>query len=155
MRIRNGDTVKILYGNDSGKTGKVLNVDSKKLMVVVDGINVKRKHIKGDGQKKKSEVISIVKPMPISKVMLIDPESGKPSRVRYEVKKDGKERVSVRSGKSIDTVGSKKKVTTKKSSKKKVATKKTVTKKKSPTKKTATKGKTTTKKTTKSKSKKK
>lgn len=102
MRIRKGDTVKVLYGKDSGKTGKVVRVVKKERRVVVEGVNLFKKHVKGDGQKRSSEIVTISKALPASKVMLIDPSDNKPTRVKYELASNGKKRVSVRSKKSID-----------------------------------------------------
>ena len=102
MKIRTGDTVKVLYGKDAGKTGKVLKIEPKKARVVVDGVNLFKKHIKGDGQSKTSEVVTITKSMAISKVMLIDPATGNPTRVRFETKDGVKSRIAVKTGVSVD-----------------------------------------------------
>lgn len=126
MKIKKGDKVKVLYGKDSGKTGKVIAVIRSKNMVIVEGVNMFKKHIKGDGQTKKSEVVNITKPMPVAKVMYIDPETNKPTRLG--LKRVGKKvvRVSKRSGKEVVAeVEEKKEV----SVKKKKITKKKETKK--------------------------
>lgn len=102
MKILKGDTVKILYGNDSGTTGKVLAVDRKNNTVIVDGKNIHTKHVKGDGQSRKSQVVKIIKPIPISKVMVIDQATGKPTRLGYKTEGDKKVRISKKTGKSID-----------------------------------------------------
>ena len=81
MKIKKGDTVKVLYGKDSGKQGRVVAVDMKKGKVVVEGVNMFKKHIKGDGRTKTSEILTIVKPMDVSKVMLICNNCGKATRV--------------------------------------------------------------------------
>lgn len=102
MRIKTGDTVKVLYGKYAGQTGKVLKMIPSKGMVVVEGMNVYKKNIKGDGQSKKSEIITISKPMPVAKVQLVSPDDGKPTRVGYIVKDGDKTRVSKKSGKTLD-----------------------------------------------------
>lgn len=102
MKILKGDTVKILYGNDAGTTGKVLAVDRKNNTVIVEGKNLHTKHIKGDGQSRKSQVVKIIKPMPISKVMVVDQATGKPTRLGYMTEGDNKVRTSKKTGKSID-----------------------------------------------------
>jgi large subunit ribosomal protein L24 len=104
MRIKKGDSVKILYGKDSGSIGKVVRVLVNQKMVVVEGKNVYKKHIKGDGQTRKSEIVTIVKPMPVSKVQLVSPDTSKPTRVGYIVNDDAKVRISKKSGKEIDSV---------------------------------------------------
>jgi large subunit ribosomal protein L24 len=120
MRIKRGDTVKILYGKDAGKTGMILAVNPKSDMIVVDGVNMYKRSIKGDGQKRKSEIINIVKPVPVSKVMVVCPSCGKPTRVGIK-RTDGKyERACKKCGKSLDVKTAAKKTETKaKSTKKK------------------------------------
>ncbi len=86
MKIKRNDTVKILYGKDAGKTGKVLKVLPREDKVVVEGMNVFKRHLKGDGRKRKSEIADIIKPMNVAKVQLICPSCNKPTRVG--IKKD-------------------------------------------------------------------
>lgn len=98
MRIKTGDTVKVLYGKDAGKIAAVLAVNPKKDMIVVDGVNMFKKHIKGDGQTKKSEIVNIVKPVPVSKVMIVCPNCSKATRIGAQ---EG-ERICKKCGKSLD-----------------------------------------------------
>lgn len=102
MKIKKGDTVKMLYGKDSGRQGTVIVVDTKKERVIVEGLNMYKKHIKGDGRTRVSEIVTISKSVPISKVMLVCPECGKPTRVGYKIEKDGKVRVCKKCGKVIE-----------------------------------------------------
>lgn len=104
MKILKGDTVKVLYGKYSGKTGVVSRVLPKKNMVVVEGVNKMKRHIKATQQSQASGIIEITKPVPVAKVQLVDPKSGKPTRVRFEVKDGKKVRVAVKGGKVIDSV---------------------------------------------------
>lgn len=134
MKIKKGDTVKILYGKDSGKQGKVMAVDMKENKVVVDGINVFKKHIKGDGRTRTSEILTIVKPLDVSKVMLICPACGKATRVSLRREDKKVVRVCKKCGKDIEVVEKKEE---KKETKKKTTTKKTT--KKSTTKKSTEK----------------
>ncbi len=101
MRIRLNDTVKVLYGKDAGKRGRVVKVYPEKRMVVVEGVNMYKRHVKGDGRGRQSEIVSLLKPMPVSKVQLIDPATGMPTRVRFEVIDGVKTRVSVKTGKPL------------------------------------------------------
>ncbi|NLB12337.1 50S ribosomal protein L24 [Candidatus Dojkabacteria bacterium] len=101
MRIKKGDTVKILYGKDKGKRGPVVAVDVKKEKVIVEGLNLYKKHIKGDGQSKTSEIITIEKPFPVSKIMLICPSCDKPTRVSSKIEDDKKIRICIKCGKEI------------------------------------------------------
>lgn len=128
MKIKKGDTVKVLYGKDSGKQGTVVAVDTKNNRVVVEGVNVFKKHIKGDGRTKTSEIISVVKPLEVSKVMLICPLCNKSTRVSLR-REDGKVvRVCKKCNKDIEVVEKKE---VKETAKKKVEKKevKKVTKK--------------------------
>ncbi|HOV29802.1 MAG TPA: 50S ribosomal protein L24 [Candidatus Dojkabacteria bacterium] len=101
MKIRKGDTVKILYGKDSGKTGLVVAVDQKKKSVIVEGLNLYKRHLKGDGRTRTSEIVTIEKPFPVSKVMFVCPVCKKTTRL--STKKDGKKvvRVCKKCGKEI------------------------------------------------------
>ncbi len=104
MKIKKGDTVRILYGKDSGKQGTVLAIDVKDNKVVVEGMNVYKKHVKGDGKKKTSEILSIVKPMSISKVILICNNCGKPTRVGIKREEGKVERICKKCNKVIEVI---------------------------------------------------
>lgn len=84
MNIKKGDNVKVLAGKDHGKTGKVIQVlrDDSRVMVVVEGVNKLKKHLRaGRGRgKEKGQVIELPAPLPMSRVMIIDAKTGKPSR---------------------------------------------------------------------------
>ena len=138
MKIKKGDTVKMLYGKDRGRQGTVVAVDTKKERVVVEGLNMYKKHIKGDGRTRVSEIINISKSVPVSKVMLVCPECGKPTRVGYKGEGDKKVRVCKQCGKTIEQAEEKKEVkkeekkeTKKKESKKEDSKKKSTSKSKS------------------------
>jgi large subunit ribosomal protein L24 len=102
MKIKKGDTVKMLYGKDSGRQGVIVAVDTKKGRVVVEGLNTYKKHIKGDGRTRVSEIVSITKPVPISKVMLVCPSCRKATRIGYKIENDKKIRVCKKCGKAIE-----------------------------------------------------
>jgi large subunit ribosomal protein L24 len=131
MKIRKGDTVKMLYGKDSGRQGTVLAVDNKKGRVVVEGLNMYKKHIKGDGRTQVSEIVNITKPVPVSKVMLVCPKCSKATRVGYKIEGDNKMRVCKRCGEVIETEVKEEKKEVKKDEKKveKKETKKSKSKK--------------------------
>ncbi len=108
LKIRRDDTVRVIKGKDRGKTGRVLRVDPKARKVYVEGANIVKRHIRPrtvrDTQRAQ-EIGGIVEkegPIHVSNVMLIDPDSGEPSRV--SVKREGGRRVRVakKSGKEID-----------------------------------------------------
>ena len=107
-RIRRDDTVIVISGKDRGKTGKVLRVDPKKQKVIVEGLNIVKRHQRPQqvqGAQRAEQVGGVVEkegPIHISNVMLVDPKEKKPTRVG--VTREGGERVRVarRSGAKID-----------------------------------------------------
>ena len=94
MRIKKGDNVIVLSGNDKGKTGEVIKVMPKDNKVVVKGVNVRKKHIKPRSQGQEGGIVEMEMPIYVSKVMLIDPETKKPTRVGYEIVQGEKVRSS-------------------------------------------------------------
>lgn len=102
MKIRKGDTVKVLSGKDKGKTGKVLKVLPKFGKVVVENINIHTKYERSRRPGQPGQKISAAGPMNASKVMMIDSNSGKPTRIGYQVLEDGsKQRIARKSGKAV------------------------------------------------------
>jgi len=102
-KIKKGDSVVVLSGKDKGKTGTVAKVLPKDGKVVVEGVNVVARHRKPSQANPQGGIDRFEAPMHISKVAMADPKSGKPTRVRFDVKKDGtKVRVAVKSGETID-----------------------------------------------------
>jgi large subunit ribosomal protein L24 len=101
-RIVKGDIVKILRGDDKGKEGKVLEVHLKKNRVTIEGINIVKRHQRARRAEEQSGIIEKPAPMALSNVMLMDPKTGKATRIKARVDADGtKERLSVKSGESI------------------------------------------------------
>ena len=88
MKIKKGDTVKIISGKDTGKQGKVLQAFPKKGTVLVDGVNVTKKHQKPQGQTMQGGVIDKSMPVNISNVALVVKK--KSGRVSYKFDKNGK-----------------------------------------------------------------
>ena len=100
MKIRIGDQVIVNAGKDRGNTGTVLKLDLKRNRVQVEGINMKTRHIKArEGQP--GDRVEFASMLDVSNVSLIDPKSGKATRVRYERKDGVKTRVSKLSGQPI------------------------------------------------------
>ena len=98
MRIKKGDTVQVLSGNDKGKKGEVLEIIPKDNKVVVKGINVRKKHIKPRKQGEEGGIIPIECAIDISKVNAVCPKCGKATRVGYSVEKDEKVRICKKCG---------------------------------------------------------
>ena len=102
MHVTRGDLVIVISGDDKGKRGKVLRAIPEKNRVIVEGVNIVKRHRKATQQGEESGIIQKAAAIAASKVMLIDPKQDRPTRVRRQVSKDGTlERVSVRSGESI------------------------------------------------------
>ncbi|WP_345785244.1 50S ribosomal protein L24 [Roseisolibacter sp. H3M3-2] len=100
--MRRGDTVQVMRGDDKGATGKILKVFPKTGRVLVEGVNIVKKHRRARRPEEQSGILSMPAPIAASNVMLLDPKSGKPTRTRTRVDADGtKERVSAKSGESI------------------------------------------------------
>ena len=98
MRIKKGDTVKVLSGNDKGKTGEVLEIIPKTEKIVVKGVNVRKKHVKARKQGEESGIISVECPIHSSKVNVVCPKCGKAARIQYKIEKDEKVRVCQKCG---------------------------------------------------------
>jgi large subunit ribosomal protein L24 len=102
LQIRRGDRVKVIRGNHRGQEGTVLRVDREKNRVVVEGVNLRKRHRKPSAQDPEGGIISFEAPIHASNVMLVDPSTGEPSRVRVQQNEDGtRDRVAVKSGRVI------------------------------------------------------
>ena len=104
LKIRRGDTVQVMSGKDSGKTGRVLRVDPKKNRLFVEGLNIVKRHQRPRSLKdtqrggKVGGVIEKEGPIHVSNVMIVDPRENKPTRLRIErTPEGGRERVTKRS----------------------------------------------------------
>ena len=98
LRIRKGDKVKVLAGRDRGKMGKVLHVYPKKNRVLVEGINMVKKHARKSQQNPQGAILQQELPIHISNLCLLDPVSSKPTRLATLVAGDGsKQRAAVKS----------------------------------------------------------
>ena len=93
MKIKKGDTVKVLSGNDKGKTGEVLEVIPKTEKVIVKGINVRKKHVKPRKQGEEGGIIPVECAIHSSKVNVVCPKCGKAKRIGYIEEKGEKVRV--------------------------------------------------------------
>lgn len=93
MRIRKGDQIQIIAGKDRGKSGKVLRVISENSKIVVEGLNLMKKHMKPKKSGEKGQRVEIPSPISISNVMLVCPKCGKLTRVGFEISKESKLRI--------------------------------------------------------------
>jgi len=94
MKLKRQDKVIVILGKDKGKTGTVMAVIPAENKVVVENINVVKRHTKPSKTNPRGGILDITKPIDVSKLMVLDPASGKPARIGYEIKPDGsKERI--------------------------------------------------------------
>ena len=93
MKIHKGDTVQVMVGKDRGKSGKVLKVDSSAGQVLIDGLNMIKKHMRPKKQGEKGEIVSLPRPLNVSKVMLVCPSCKEPVRVGFQIDNAAKRRV--------------------------------------------------------------
>jgi len=102
MRITKGDRVRVVRGEDAGKEGTVLRVLPKANRVVIEGVNVVKRHRKPTRADEEGGIIQFAAPVHASNVMLLDPKSGAPTRIRRKKNQDGSvERLAVKSGQPI------------------------------------------------------
>lgn len=101
MKIKKGDTVKILLGKDKGKSGKVELILAKENQLVVAGINVYKKHIKRQSKDQPGGIVELNRPLAVSKVALICPKCKKATRVGWQITEKGKKRLCKKCGKTI------------------------------------------------------
>ena len=101
LHVTKGDTVQVISGDDKGKRARVLRANPKTGRVTLEGVNMVKRHKKAT-QSTEAGIIEFAAPIHHSKVMLVDPKGGAPTRVRRRIDKDGTvERIAVRSGQSI------------------------------------------------------
>jgi large subunit ribosomal protein L24 len=102
QKIRKGDKVVVLAGKDKGRTGEVVKVMPKDDKAVVRGVNLIRRHQR-QTQSQEGGIITKEAPIHLSNIALADPKDGKPTRVGFQIQKDGKKvRVAKRSGEVIN-----------------------------------------------------
>lgn len=102
MNFKTGDKVVVISGKDKGKEGKITHVLRSENRVVVEGVNIVKKHVKGNGQQAGS-INEMEAPIHASNVMIVDPKTNKPTRIGHKIDKDGKKiRISKKSNSSLD-----------------------------------------------------
>jgi len=92
-KIKKGDTVLIISGKDKGKKGKVLEVFPKERKVMVEGINLRKKHQKPKKSGEKGQIVELPGPISVSNTKLICPKCGKAARIGYKILKNDKVRI--------------------------------------------------------------
>jgi len=101
LKIRKGDTVIVLSGNDKGKTGEVLETLPKDNKVVVKGVNIRKKHVKPRKQGEEGGIIPAECAIDASKVNVVDPKTGKATKIGFKEEKGKKVRVAKKSNTTL------------------------------------------------------
>lgn len=102
LHVSKGDTVRVVRGDDKGKEGKIIRVYPKTGRVIIEGVNIVKKHRRARNPEEQSGIIDMPAPIHASNVMLLDPKSGEPTRTRRQIDEDGtKERIAVKSGEAL------------------------------------------------------
>lgn len=102
MNFKTGDKVVVIAGKDKGKEGKILKTLARENKVVVENVNVVKKHQKGNGQTP-GGIVDMEAPIHASNVMIVDPKTKKPTRIGHSTDKNGKKiRVTKKSNSSLD-----------------------------------------------------
>lgn len=101
MKVRKGDKVVVIAGKDRGKTGTVSEAFPDTHQVLVEGVNIKKKHVRSREKGKPGQVVE--KPLPIhaSNVMLVDPKTNKRTRIGFERKDGARVRIAKKSGQEV------------------------------------------------------
>ena len=100
-RLKKGDKVVVITGNDRGKTGEIRVVDRKNQRVLVTGVNIVKRHEKPKTKNEPGKIVDKEAPIHISNVMLVDPKTGKGTRIKMKIEGNKKVRIAVKSGEII------------------------------------------------------
>jgi large subunit ribosomal protein L24 len=98
MKIKKGDTVIVTTGKDRGKSGTVLRAFPRDAKVLVEGVNIVKKHKRANRESTAGQIVEITMPIDVSNVSLKDPKGGKATRVGYKIEGGKKVRIAKKSG---------------------------------------------------------
>jgi large subunit ribosomal protein L24 len=101
MKIKKGDTIKMLAGKDLGKTGKVLRSYPAEGKIIIEGLNLMKKHTKPKREREQGQRIEVPRKIQVSDVMLICPKCGKGTRVGYKITQEKKYRICKKCGAEV------------------------------------------------------
>ena len=101
MKLKTGDKVVVIAGSNKGKEGKITKILDDK--VIVEGVNLRKKHLKPKNNNGTGEIVEVERPIHRSNVMIVDPKTKKPTKIKVEFDKNGKKiRISKKSNEKID-----------------------------------------------------
>ncbi|MBI4079649.1 50S ribosomal protein L24 [Candidatus Kaiserbacteria bacterium] len=102
MKLKKGDKVLVIAGKERGKTSTIVRVLPKENLIILDGLNLAKRHRRPSARNRKGQIIDRAMPMHASNVMIVDPKTGKGTRVKFTRDKDGiRVRVAVKSGQEL------------------------------------------------------
>lgn len=101
MKLKKGDKVIVISGKDKGKVGEIVRAFPQEAKIVVAGVNLKKAHKRPTKSGQKGQIVDVAAPIDASNVMIIDPKTGKPTRISYETVDGKKVRVSKKSKAAI------------------------------------------------------
>ena len=102
MRIKKGDKVVVIAGKSRGETGTITRAFPRKNMVLLEGINMVKRHRKPNAKNRNGQIVDMAQPIHASNVMIVDPKSGKPTRIKITRDKEGSAmRVAIKSGQEL------------------------------------------------------
>ncbi|KEK22584.1 MULTISPECIES: 50S ribosomal protein L24 [Bacillales] len=102
MHVKKGDKVQVITGKDKGKQGVILAAFPKESRVIVEGVNIVKKHSKPSQLNPQGGIITKEAPIHVSNVMALDPKTGEPTRVGFKVEDGKKVRIAKKSGELLD-----------------------------------------------------
>ena len=102
MKLKKGDKVMVVAGKNRGVTAVIVRTLPARSMVVLDGVNLVKRHRRPSASNRKGQIVEKPMPIHVSNVMIVDPKSGKPTRIKITRGADGvRQRVSVKSGQEL------------------------------------------------------
>lgn len=101
MFVKTGDKVRIIAGKDKGKEGTILKAMPKQNKVIVEGLNIMKKHTRPTGMGQEGGIVETEAPIQVSNVQLIDPKTNEPTRVGYKIEDGKKVRYAKKSGEAL------------------------------------------------------
>lgn len=93
MKVKKGDTVLIISGKDKGRTGKIVKSLPKEEKILIEGVNLRKKHVRPKREGEKGQIIDVPTAINVSNIKIICPKCGKAVRIEYKIEKESKTRI--------------------------------------------------------------